>query len=62
MIETDISAEIERAYVYPTGVLTIKSPVKLIVDEKGNHTVIGKDGYSCKPEPGYLAINILGDA
>lgn len=55
--EFDISNEVERTYVYTTGAVTIKNPSKLFITESGSHRVVGKDGYCCRPEPGYLAIN-----
>lgn len=56
----DISSEEWRMYEFPHGILTIKSPTRLLVCEssKGgdSHRVIDSDGLSYYVPSGWLAI------
>lgn len=58
--EIDVSTETARTYVYSDGsAYAIESPRKVYVTETGSHRVVDADGWTHRPEPGWIAIKWL---
>lgn len=55
--EIDITSEEVRAYVYGDGgEYSIPNPQTVFVTESGSHRVIDADGWTHRPELGWVAI------
>ena len=55
--EIDITSEEVRTYVYEDGrEYSIANPQKVFVTETGSHRVIDADGWTHRPELGWIAL------
>jgi len=61
-VEVDISSEVYRLYRFPKGEsVMIKKPATLVVDERGVHYVVDKNGYSHEVPLGWIHLKFKAE-